>query len=437
MLDRRLPRFERLANLRYHHKLVLSIAIVFGIVMLLLAIAQDQETIRLESAYRAPDAPFAAYVTALLGVETTSGNEYEVLTNGDQFFPAMLDAIRHAQRRISFETYIFAKGSVADQFTEALVAAAERGVRVEIVVDAFGSSDMSDETVERLRRAGARVSRFGKLRWYTVENLNYRTHRKILVVDGRVAFTGGVGVGDHWLGHAQDPDHWRDTMVRVTGPLARLMEGAFNENFVETADGPVAPIVDPLQSPPAPAPEDAAFIVRSSPTDGANDLKRLYLLTIASATRTLDICTPYFIIDESSEWSLRRAAARGVRIRILVEGDHTDAKPVKYASREYYQKLLDMGIAIYEYQPTMMHTKVMIVDGTYSMFGSANFDNRSLELNDEMNVGVSDPGLAQRFEEDFENDLRSATRLDPAQWRNRPRLEKAREYFWSYFGEVF
>jgi cardiolipin synthase len=213
------------------------------------------------------------------------------------------------------------------------------------------------------------------------------------------------------------------------------MEGAFNENFIETM-GPVTPVVDPPEQVPA-GPLDSAMVLRSSPSGGSNDLKRLYLLAIAAARRTLDICSPYFVTDESSEWALREARQRGVRVRILVEGDLTDAKPVKYASRQAYQRLMDSGIEIYEYQPTMMHTKTMVVDSAWSMFGSANFDNRSLELNDEMNVAVSDKVLAARLLQDFEQDLRVAHRLDPDQWRQRSALEKSREYFWSYFGEIF
>jgi cardiolipin synthase len=179
------------------------------------------------------------------------------------------------------------------------------------------------------------------------------------------------------------------------------------------------------------------MVLRSSPTGGSNDLKRLYLLSIAAARRTLDISSPYFITDESSKWSLLQAVRRGVKVRILVEGDLTDAKPVKYAGRYAYQRFLDAGIEIFEYQPTMMHAKAMVVDGTWSMFGSANFDNRSLELNDEMNVAVNDPGLATRLLQDFEQDLRRAKKLDANEWRQRPALDKAREHFWSYFSEVF
>jgi cardiolipin synthase A/B len=418
-----------------HRKLIITIVVIVVLVGGLLALAQDQTTLKIDSAYGASDPKFAGYTAALLGVEATGGNSYTVLTNGDQIFPAMLAAVNAAQRRISFETYIYNKGAVGEQFTQAFEAAAKRGVQVHLVVDSMGSNKIPKEWQERLRAAGVKLGEFGEAKWYAIEELNYRTHRKILVVDGRIGFTGGVGLDDQWLGHAQDKEHWRDTMVRIEGPVARLMEGAFNENFVETL-GPVTPAVDqPVQVPAAPL--DSAMVLRSSPTGGSNDLKRLYLLAIAAARKTLDISSPYFVTDESSDWALQQARNRGVRVRILVEGDLTDAKPVKYAGRQAYQRLMDQGIEIYEYQPTMMHTKAIVIDGAWSMFGSANFDNRSLELNDEMNVAVSDPGLATRLLEDFEQDLRVARKLDPAQWRQRSFLEKSREYFWSYFSEIF
>ena len=418
-----------------HRKLIITVLVVLGIVGVLLALAQDQQTLKIQSAHAAEDAQFPLYAAALLGAHPTGGNTYTVLTNGDQIFPSMMEAVQSAKQRISFETYIYNKGVLGQQFTDAFEAAAKRGVQVNLVVDAMGSKKVPKEWQERLRAAGVKVGEFGQPKWYALEELNYRTHRKILVVDGRIGFTGGVGLDDQWLGHAQDPEHWRDMMVRIEGPVARLMEGAFNENFVETV-GPVTPVVDPPPQVDA-TPRDAALVLRSSPTGGSNDLKRLYLLSIAAARRTLDICTPYFVTDESSDWALEQARQRGVRVRVLVEGDLTDAKPVKYASRQAYQRLMGLGIELYEYQPTMMHTKAMIVDGVWSMVGSANFDNRSLELNDEMNVAVSDRGLAARLAQDFEQDLRGARKLDPEQWRKRPFLEKTREYFWSYFGEIF
>ena len=400
----------------------------------LLAVAQDQVTLKIESAHAAGAPEFPAYVAALLGAQLTGGNQYQVLDNGDEIFPAMLGAIAGAKRRVSFETYIFEEGTVGEQFVAAFESAARRGVQVNLVIDAIGATMPGDWTT-RLEQAGARMARFGAPSWYSLEELNYRTHRKILVVDGAVGFTGGVGVADHWLGHAQDEDHWRDTMVRIEGPVARLMEGAFNENFVESLPG-VAPTVDPPPLVP-PSAGDAAMILRSSPTGGSSDMKRLYLLSIAAARRTLDIRTPYFIIDESSSYALTQAVNRGVRVRVLVEGDVTDAKPVKYASRSFYERLMAQGIEIHEYQPTMLHVKTMVVDAAWSLFGSANFDNRSLELNDEMNVAVGDAALAATFTRSFEQDLGRAKKLDLGAWRRRPALEKTREHFWSYFGEVF
>ena len=405
-----------------------------AVVAMLLMLAQDQETLKVRSAIRADDPRHSSYVSALVGASLSRGNRYDVLTNGDQIFPAMLEAIRSAKRRISFETYIYDKGKVADQFTAALEEASRRGVHVNLVVDSVGASGMKADDIKRLEAAGCTIGSFHSLSWYNLEEVNYRTHRKILVVDGEVGFTGGAGVADHWLGHAEDKDHWRDTQVRMHGPIVRLVEAAFYENFFETA-GIVMPQLDDLRG----EEDDTghSLVLRSSPTGGSNDLKRLYLLGVASARRTIDITSPYFVIDESSEWSLRDAVNRGVKIRILVEGDKTDAMPVKYASREAYESLLSMGVEIYEYQPTMMHTKTLVVDGAWSMFGSANFDNRSLELNDELNVAVWDRDLARRFTDDFEQDLRASSRLDLATWQQRSFLEKSREKFWSYFGEIF
>jgi cardiolipin synthase len=405
-----------------------------AVIALFLLLAQDQETLQIRSARGAEDPDHAHYLAGLVGADVTVGNQYDVLTNGDQIFPAMLDAIRNAKRRIAFETYIYDTGQMADQFTAALEEAARRGVRVNVVIDAVGASAISEDHLARLERAGCRVAQFNSPTWYSLEELNYRTHRKILVVDGEIGFTGGVGVADHWMGNAQSPEHWRDTQIRMRGPIVRLVEAGFYENFIETA-GAVTPELDP---PTRTADEGAAsIVVRSSPTGGSNDLKRLYLLAIASARRTLDITTPYFVTDESSEWALAEAVARGVRIRILLESKETDALPVKYASRHAYDRLLSRGIEIYEYQPTMMHTKVLVVDGIWSMFGSANFDNRSLELNDELNVAVTSRELASRLLVDFEQDLSVSHRIKLEEWRQRPWLERTREQFWSFFGEVF
>jgi cardiolipin synthase len=408
--------------------------IAAGVIAAFLLLAQDQITLKTRSAVGAAEPRHAAYLAGLLGVDLTRGNRYTVLTNGDQIFPAMLTAIRGAKRRISFETYIFKAGDMAEQFTQAFEGATRRGVRVNLVIDAVGGSGISDEHVKRLENAGCRLAKFNTPRWYSLEELNYRTHRKILVVDGEIAFTGGAGIDDQWKGNAQDKEHWRDTMIQIVGPLSRLVEGGFYENFAEAAGEVTPELDDPAAERDA---EGAAFVVRSSPTGGSNDLKRLYLLGLASARQTADITTPYFVTDESSRWALEDAVKRGVKIRLVLEGDITDAMPVKYASRKHYEQLMELGIEIYEYQPTMMHTKTFVIDGVWSMFGSANFDNRSLELNDELNVAVSSRELAARLLADFEQDAKASKRLGLAEWRKRSLLMKARELFWASFGEIF
>jgi cardiolipin synthase len=431
-------RVERLRALRYHHKLIFSVLIVVGILALIVLLAKDRDQLEVVSAYGAEDPRFPDYVAALAGAQTTTGNRYEVLDNGDGFFPPMLDAIRSARRRIDLETYIYSTGDISDRFTDALEAAARRGVSVTVIVDAIGSDRMPGETWNRLKGAGVHLGDYGTPTWYKLQQLNYRTHRKILAVDGRVAFTGGAGVAQHWIGNADSPDHWRDTMVRVEGPLVRMIEGAFDINMVLTIR-PSKPIVesdggaDPVGTL---GHGDSAFVVRSS-TGGSNDLKRTYVVAIAAARRTLDICSPYFLTDRSTRWAIAQAARRGVHIRILTEGDRTDSKIVKFASRAKYEWLMSMGVEVYEYQPTMMHAKTFVVDGIWSMVGSANFDNRSLEMNDEMNVAVSDRGFAARLTRDFDRDIGKSNRLNLDSWRRRPLLEKARELVWTYFGEVF
>jgi len=412
----------------------LVLLIVAAVVVGLLVLAQDQETLKIHSRIGAEAPGHAAYVAALVGADLTRGNQYDVLTNGDQVLPAMLQAIAAARQRVVLETYIYDSGDVAAEFTTALEQAARRGVACSLVVDAVGASGMEASHVTRLETAGCVVATFNPPHWYKLEELNYRSHRKILVVDGDVGFTGGVGIADQWQGNAQDRDHWRDTHFRMRGPIVRLLEAAFYENFSE-AHGPVSPLLGEAVL----ANDNAgqSLLIRSSPTGGSSDLKRLYLLALASARRSVDITSPYFVTDESTLWALEDAVKRGVRIRILVEGDITDAKPVKYASRYTYDRLLELGIEIHEYQSSMLHTKALVVDGAYSIFGSANFDNRSFELNDELNVAVSSQDLARRLLEDFESDLKRARRLTLEAWRQRPMLDKVREHFWSYFGEIF
>jgi cardiolipin synthase len=413
----------------------LRLAIVVGVAVtgVLLLIAQDQETLKIQSPVAASDQRFAEYIASLSGAPVEPGDAYDALRNGDETFPPMLEAIRQAARRISFESFIYEDGVVGDQFTQELIAAAQRGVEIRLVLDAIGSA-LSRASRDRLARAGVQIAWFNTVRPWSLEEANYRTHRKVLVVDGAVAFIGGIGLADHWLGHAESPEHWRDTHFRVAGPAVRALEASFYENWLE-AGGISAPALDPER--PSQATGARSVVIWSNPTGGASRVKLLYLLSIAGARRQIDIQSPYFLLDESTRWSLDEARRRGVRVRILTEGEITDAKPVKDASREGYQSLLDAGFEIYEYEPTMMHVKAMIVDGMWSVVGSANFDNRSFELNDELTVGVQDTRLAEALTRDFENDLRRSKKLESASWQRRPLWQKTRETFWALFGELF
>ena len=416
-----------------HRKWPIRVVIGVLVVAVLLLIAQDQETLRVESPVAATDPRFADYAASLVGAAVEPGDVYTVLRNGDAF-PPMLDAIEKARTRINFETYVFKDEEIGERFLRALERAAGRGVTVRMILDPIGSV-LSTDNQQRLAKAGVKLEWFNPLRFWTLEETNYRTHRKVLVVDGEVAFTGGMGVADQWLGHAQDPDHWRDTQFQVTGPAVRALEASFYENWIESG-GRSAPALDPE---PPPRPTGARSVVLwSNPTAGASNVKLLYLLAIAAARRTLDIQSPYITLDESTRWSLAEARKRGVRVRMLAEGEITDAMPVKHASREGYQDLLDQGVEIYEYQPTMMHTKTVMVDGAFSVIGTANFGNRSFELNDELTVAVFDPELARTLIGDFETDMQVSKKLDAATWKDqRSIFGKIQEQFWAQFGEIF
>jgi cardiolipin synthase len=412
---------------------LLTVIVVILVVGAGLLIAQDQETLHIRTAVAAEDPSFPTYLSRLLGHPLTEGDLYKVLTNGDEAFPAMLSAIEGAKYRVSFEGYIFDAGKIGEAFAAAFEAAARRGVEVRLVLDSVGAA-MDENQIERLEKAGVKIGWFNPVRSLGVEEVNYRTHRKALVVDGDVAFVGGIGIADQWLEDLPDEPKWRDTHVEVRGPAAINVEAAFHENWIETGGVVEADVLTHDRQPDGMA---QSIVVWSSPEGGTNAMKLLYLLAIASARETLDIQSPYVITDESVNWSLEEARKRGVRVRLLTEGDLTDAKPVKFAGRAAYERFLQQGMEVYEYQPAMMHSKVLIVDGRLSIVGSANFDNRSFELNDELNIAIFNPDVARELTTDFEQDLSKSKRLDLESWRSRPFHIRAREQVWSLFGEVF
>ena len=411
------------------------VVIICGaVVAILLFLAQDPRTLSVRSAVAAGDPKFPDYIATLIDAPVTAGDSYEVLQNGDQFYPSMLAAIRGATRSIALETYNFNKGDIGEEFTVALVDAAKRGVDVKLVLDAFGASAPPDDLDNRIEAAGGRVHWFNQIGPWTVESTNTRTHRKLLIVDSKVAYTGGAGIADTWVGHAQSEEHWRDTHFKITGPAVKLLEACFFENWLE-AGGEGEPVLHP-QGPTGPM-DTQSVVVWSNPVGGVSNVKQLYLYSIAAARESIDIQSPYFVPDASGRGALNEARRRGVKVRILSDGDVTDAKSVKHASRRTYQRLLDQGVEVYEYVPTMMHAKLMVVDRTWTVMGSGNFDNRSLELNDEITVAVYDRDLSRTLTEAFEKDLKNSKQWTKDEWPKRPWHWKLREVFWGIFGEVF
>lgn len=361
----------------------------------------------------------------LLGPGITSGNRVEALDNGDEIFPAMLEAIRGTNRTINFETYIYWSGEVGREFSDALSERARSGVEVNVVIDWVGGLKMEPALATAMRAAGVRVEYYRPLAWYNVSRLNKRTHRKLLVVDGRLGFTGGVGIADQWAGHAEDPDHWRDMHFRVQGPVVAQMQAAFIDNWIKTT-GHVLNGEDYFP-PLAPVGDMDAHLFISSPSGGSESMHLMYLMAIAATRETLDVHASYFVPDELTVRALRMALKRGVRVRVLVPGEHIDSDLVRVSSRAIWGDLLQAGAQIHVYQPTMMHVKSLIADGLLVSVGSTNFDVRSFQLNDEASLNVYDRDFAARMTATFERDLIDARPYTHEQWLARPWHEKASE----------
>jgi cardiolipin synthase A/B len=362
---------------------------------------------------------------SLLGPPMAQGNRVASLLNGDQVFPAMLDAIRSAKRSIDFETYIYWSGTVGREFGDALAERARAGVPTHLLIDWLGSTRADEKILDTMRDAGVEIVRYRPLRWYSVDRINHRTHRKLLVVDGRVGFTGGVGIADQWLGHAQDKEHWRDSHFRVEGPVVAQLQAAFLDNWVE-AEGHVLdgeayfPRLVPVGA-------DFAQVFRSAPGEGSASMRLMYLLAIAAATRRILIANAYFVPDSQTVAMLVEARRRGADVEIVVPGPVLDAQIVRRASRATWGPLLEAGVRIYEYQPTMYHTKVMVVDDLWASVGSTNFDDRSFRLNDEANLNVLDAAFGREQARVFDEDRRRSRQVTLEAWRRRPLRERLQE----------
>jgi cardiolipin synthase A/B len=380
----------------------------------------------------AGDPRFIALMNGLVGSNVLPGNDIRSLSNGDEIFPAMLEAIRGAEHTVNFETFIYWSGRIARDFAEALAERAQAGVEVRVLLDWAGSLPF-DEDLERLMtEAGAEVVRFRPLHWYSLDRLNNRTHHKLLIVDGRIGFTGGVGIGDEWLGDARGPHEWRDMHYRLVGPAVAKMQSAFAHNWLEATDLLLQGEHDfPVATLDA---RDGGMAVQfvNSGAGKPNATHIMMMTAMASATRSIRIGTPYFVPDDVALAQLLDARRRGVEVDIIVPGISADKEVVRAASRHFWGDLLDAGVRIHEYHGTMYHTKIMTVDGAWATVGSTNFDERSFRLNDEANLSVFDAGFVDQQNRIFMADLASTREVTLDEWRNRPWRQKVKDWMASH-----
>ena len=384
--------------------------------------------------YAVNEPAFRRAMGLALGPSIVAGNQVTPLLNGDEIFPAMLLAIHDAQKTITMETYVYWAGGIGEQFAAALSERARAGVKVHVLVDWVGGDKMDKKDVTTMKEAGVQFQHYRPLRWYNLGRLNKRTHRKLLVVDGRVGFTGGVGIADVWTGHAQDSEHWRDSHYRVEGPVVAEMQSAFMDNWIKST-GEVLHGDDYFPSLMDAGPQSAQLF-ESSPAGGSDSMELMYLLAIAAAERSISVSSAYFVPDALSERALLDALKRGVKVQIITPGKYADKKVVRGASRARWGELLAAGAEIFEYRPTMYHCKLFVADDLLVSVGSTNWDPRSFGLNDEDNLNIYDADFARAALEVFRADLRNADRISLEQWRARPLREKFVERLASLMGPV-
>ena len=403
------------------------VTILAVVIAMNFATPEKQLERKIEHRYAVADPQFRREMGVLLGPAILPGNHVTDLENGDEIFPAMLEGIRSAKKTITFETYIYWAGDVGKWFADALSERARAGVDVNVTIDWAGSVSMDETLLKQMENAGVHVERYRPLHWYNLGRMNNRTHRKLLVIDGRIGFTGGVGIGDPWQGHAQDPEHWRDMHFRIEGPVVAQMQATFNDNWIKTS-GQVLNGVDffpPLEK----AGDMDANMFMSSPASGSESMHLMYLMVLAAAEHSIDLSAAYFIPDTLITNALVAARHRGVKVRILMPGKNTDSDAARMASKSAWGPLLLAGVEMYEYEPTMFHNKMLIVDHELVSVGSTNFDLRSFQLNDEASLNVYDAAFARRMTEVFEQDLKPTKQYTYEMWKHRPLMEKFAERF--------
>jgi len=389
-----------------------------GFVLLNFAPSEKKIEQQLVRKYDIADPQFRRSMDVLLGPPILDGNQVDTLLNGDQIFASMLEAIRGAKKTITFETYIYWSETIGKEFSDALIERAKAGVKVHVMLDFIGSIKMGEAQINAMKAAGVQLQRYHKPVWWKLTRLNNRTHRKLLVVDGAIGFTGGVGIADKWRGQAQDEDHWRDTHFRVTGPVVAQIQAVFCDNWLK-ATGAVLDGVNYFP-PLAATGTQPAQMFSSSPTGGSESMHLMYLMAITAAKHSIRLSNAYFVPDELTISALIAAKKRGVSVQIITPGKIIDSTVVRAASREQWGPLLAAGIQMAEFQPTMFHVKSLVVDDLLVSVGSTNFDNRSFSLNDEANLNVLDGNFAKQQVKVFNDDWAHAKLITFAAWDDRP-----------------
>ena len=376
------------------------------------------------------------FLTTIAGASSTpfvDGNAIELLNNGDEFYPRMLDGINSARVSITIEAYIYWAGEVGLHFAQALADRSRSGVIVKILLDAIGSASIGKDILETLQDGGCQVAWYNPIHWYTLGRFNNRTHRKSLIIDGHIAFTGGAGIADHWRGDARGPDEWRDMQVRIEGPAVRPLQAGFAHNWQQTTGELLSgatyyPSIEPR------GPYSAQTLM-SSPESGGSTVRIMYYLSIVCARKSIYIANPYFIPDGVAIETLIEARRRGIDVRIMVSGDRNDNWIARQNSVRLYGPLLEAGIEIFEYDHTMLHQKTMVVDGVWLTIGTTNFDNRSFAHNEESNVCVFDHSLGEQLQLTFLEDQALCEHIELEKWRRRGIWQRAQELVAALFEE--
>jgi cardiolipin synthase len=404
--------------------ILITAVVTLAVVLVIANLSAGEKKIehKIGRLYGSHDPQFIRSMGLPLGPPVVTGNRFEVLVNGDAIFASMLEGIASAQKTITFETFIYWSGAIGEQVARALSAKAHAGVAVHVLLDWVGSQKMDRRYLKMLKDAGAEVIQYHMPHWTGLGRMNDRTHRKLLVIDGRMGFTGGVGIAQQWTGHAQDDMHWRDKHFRVTGPVVGHMQAVFMDNWIK-ATGNVLHGPDYF---PESGREGGglAHMFSSSPSSGSDDMQLMYQMAITGATRSIHLASAYFVPDRLTINAIVEAAKRGVIVQILTPGRHIDTHTVREASRACWGPLLEAGVQMFEYQPTMFHVKLLVVDQYLVSVGSTNFDSRSFKLNDEANLNIYDDAFARRQTQIFADDLAKSKRVTLDDWSRRPWTEK-------------